>query len=98
MVDNICRADICSDHEIFKVHYDGLLEGCIIDAINSKDETEVRTLDDIVKSIDYIMRAEYKIVDTPNKNGKNIIISDGDVQANALSYKDEIIHLTAYLK
>ena len=97
VVGSICKADICGDNEIFKVHLEGLLEGCYLDAVNTS-KTDKMELKEVTNFLNDIPRLDIEEFDTPNKNAKNLIFKKGNIEGNALINKgDELVHINAFL-
>ena len=98
VIDNVCKVDICVDNEIFLIHCEGLLEGCFLDAVSSKDDRDSMSAKEVSDFIDGLIKCEVNKFKTPNKNAENLVLKSDKVNGNVLIYNNEVIHLTAFLK
>ncbi len=98
VVDNVCKVDICVDNDVFLAHCEGLLEGCFLDAVSSKDDRSSMSAKEVSDFIDGLIKCEINEFKTPNKNAENLVLKGDKVNGNVLIYNDEVVHLTAFLK
>ena len=95
-VGKVVKFDICADHAMFTLHMDNLLEGCYLDAVSIKDETKEYSAKDMTDFLNSIITSKVEEFDTPNKLGVSVVFTGDQVKGNALLYKEDIVHLSAF--